>query len=90
MRTQTACKLTVRFRWEVDAGQHHPQFTYSCAQDIAMAIGIAARAAENSPRGIRLAGIDVSLSGGRWHPWEPVELEFSEDRSGGWLSGACA
>lgn len=90
MRVQTECNLTVRLRWHVDAGQNHPEFTYTCVQDLDMALKVATRAAENSPRGIRLTGVDVSPSGGRSHPWEPVTLEFAEDRSTGWLSGACA
>ena len=90
LRTQTACNLTVRLRWDVDADQHHPRFTYTCAADAAMAAELAARAAVMAPRGIRCVGVDVSPSGGRSHPWEPLPLELAQDRSGGWLSGPCA
>jgi hypothetical protein len=91
MRVQTECNLGVRFTWDVTGGHHHPRHTYTCVQDVAMAATAAIRAAENAPRGvITLVDVDVSPSSGRFHPWEPLELEFSEDGTAGWLSGACA
>ena len=91
MREQTECNLGVRFTWDVTGGHYHPRHTYTCVQDIEMAATAAIRAAENAPRNIiTLVGVDVSPSSGRYHPWEPLALEFSEDGSTGWLSGACA
>lgn len=70
---QTACNLTVRFRWEVDAGHNHPEHTFTCAQDVDMAASAARAAAVTAPRGIRLVGADVSETGGRHGPWVPVD-----------------
>lgn len=89
MRVQTRCALTVRFTWAVDAGHSHPEHTFGCVEDRAMAITAALHAAVASPRGLALVAVHVSPTGGRYDPWEPLELEFSEDRSSGWLSGAC-
>lgn len=90
MREQTECNLGVRFTWDVTGGHHHPRHTYTCVQDIEMATTAAVRAAENAPQNnITLVGVDVSPSSGRFHPWEPLMFEVSEDNSSGWLSGAC-
>lgn len=75
MRRQRECNLTVRFRWEVAAGQHHPEHTFSCAEDLPMAAQMALNIKFTVPRGIRFAGIDVSPDGGRHIPWQPVDLE---------------
>lgn len=77
MRIQTACRLTVRFAWDVAADHNHPDYTFSCAEDREMAVTAALRAAEIAPRGIRLLGAAVSADGGRSGPWEPLELEES-------------
>lgn len=76
-RTQTACRLTVRFTWQVADGHSHPEFTFTCSQDIEMAATAARRAADGAPSGIRLVGAAVSESGGRFGPWEPLNLEPS-------------
>ncbi len=90
MRVQTECNLGVRLTWDVKGGHHHPRHTYTCVQDIEMAATAAIRAADYAPKGLTLVGVDVSPSSGRYHPWEPLMFEFSEDGSTGWLSGACA
>ena len=74
MRTQKACCLTVRLRWDVALDHYHPQFTYTCAEDAEMAAAMARRAAEAAPRGVRFLGAEVSGSGGRFGPWEPLHL----------------
>lgn len=74
-RAQTACSLTVRFTWEVAEGHHHPEFTFTCSEDVEMAVTAARLAAEVAPTGIRLTNVDVSESGGRFGPWEPLNLE---------------
>jgi hypothetical protein len=74
VRVQTRCVLVVRFAWDVAAGDHHPAFSFCCAEDVAMATAMAANAAIIAPRGIRLAAADVSTDGGRTGPWEPLEL----------------
>ncbi|GAA2039019.1 hypothetical protein GCM10009839_45980 [Catenulispora yoronensis] len=91
MRGQAECHLGVRFTWDVTGGHHHPRYTYACVQDIERAVAAAVRAAENAPlKAITLTGVDVSPSSGRFHSWEPLMIEYSEDRSSGWLSGACS
>lgn len=75
MRRQRECNLTVRFRWEVEHGHHHPVHTFSCAEDVAMAAQMAANVALTVPRGIRFAGVDVSPDGGRRIPWQPINLD---------------
>lgn len=77
MRRQRACNLTVRFRWEVEHGHHHPVHTFSCAEDVAMAAQMAANVALTVPRGIRFAGVDVSPDGGRHIAWKALDLERS-------------
>ncbi len=89
LRVQTECNLVVRLRWEVGDGHSHPEHTFLCVQDAAMAVTAAANASRAAPRGLRLVGADTSPSGGRLDPWVPLALEFAEDRSAGWLSGAC-
>lgn len=90
LRVQTECNLVVRLRWEVGDGHSHPAHTFLCVQDAAMAAVAAAHASQMAPRGLRLVGADTSQSAGRLDPWEPLALEFAEDRSAGWLSGACS
>jgi hypothetical protein len=75
METQTRCCLTIRFAWDVDADQHHPDFTYSCVEDAETAVRVAQVAAEYAPPGIRFLGAAVSPDGGKTGPWESLDLQ---------------
>ncbi|HMH76899.1 MAG TPA: hypothetical protein VK547_09765 [Candidatus Udaeobacter sp.] len=74
LRVQTACCLTVRYRWDVADGENHPEFTFGCSEDREMAAVMAFRAAEVAPRGIGFLGADTSATGGRSGPWVPLDL----------------
>lgn len=79
MRTQTACRLTVRLAWEVGQGQYHPPFTFLCVEDVEMAATAARYAAEQATRGIRFLGVAVSATGGKAGPWEPIALPWPRE-----------
>lgn len=74
MREQTQCNLTVRLRWESLNDEPHPDQTNGCVQDEAMAITMAKYAMESAPDARRLVAVEVSPSGGRNHPWKPLDL----------------
>lgn len=75
MRRQTACRLTVRLTWDVVMDDSHPRETYGCVEDIDMARTMAEYAAKSAPIGIRrLTKVETSPSGGRFHPWTPLDL----------------
>lgn len=73
MRVQTACNLTVRLTWDVPAGQDDRE-TYDCAQDTDMAITLAQHAASAAAGRRQLLSVETSPSGGRHHPWQPLDL----------------
>lgn len=76
MRVQRKCVLTVRLRWRVAAGNHHPEHTFTCAEDVEMAAEIALQTRlTGSAHTATLAGVDVSPDGGRHVPWEPIDLD---------------
>lgn len=77
LKPQVRCAFTIRFIWDVAAGQNHPAVSFGCAEDVEQATEAARRASVMAPRGIRLTGADVSPSGGRFDPWEPLNLERS-------------
>lgn len=84
-RTQTECNLVVRLSWAIGAGHSHPEHTFLCAQDPAMAAQAAQRASDMSPAGLRLLGAATSATGGRDGQWEPLALDCPD----GWNSGPC-
>lgn len=76
MRVQRECNLTVRLRWTVAAGNHHPEATFTCAEDVDMAAEIALQTRlTGSAYTAVFAGVDVSPDGGRNIPWEPIDLD---------------
>lgn len=76
MRVQRECNLTVRLRWTVAPGNHHPEATFTCAEDVDMAAEIALQTRlTGSAYTAALAGVDVSPDGGRYTPWKPVDLD---------------
>ena len=74
MRVQTACNLTVRLTWDVAPGEDHPRETFGCVQDEDMAITMARFSAASEPLRRRLVSVETSPSGGRRHPWKPLDL----------------
>lgn len=77
IRRQTRCCLTVRLTWQTAAGEHHPDHTFTCAEDVEMAVTAATCAASLAPAGIRLIEAAVSATGGKGGPWEPLTLGTS-------------
>lgn len=76
MRRQVKCNLTVRLNWTVAAGNHHPEHTFTCAEDVEMAAEMALQTRlTGSTYTARLASVDVSPDGGRRIPWEPIDLD---------------
>jgi hypothetical protein len=77
LKPQVRCAFTIRFVWDVSPGQNHPAVSFGCAEDVEQAAEAARRASVMAPRGIRLTGAEVSASGGRFDPWEPLDLGAS-------------
>lgn len=75
MRRQTECNLTVRLSWVVAPGNHHPEHTYTCAQDEEMAAELALRAELTQSAHAKFAGVDVSPDGGRKVAWQAIDLD---------------
>lgn len=74
LRVQTRCGLTVRLSWTVSPGHYHPEHTFTCAEDVAMAVDIARNAALGSTADIAFAGLSVAADGGRLGVWTNIPI----------------